>query len=207
MRGPARAVLYDYGNVLADWQPRALYTKLIDDPVRLDWFLSSVCTMAWHMENDRGVGMDANIESLAQTFPAEAELIRAWKSRFSEMVVGEIPGAKALIEQLAAQGTPLYCLTNMPAEVVEDCFGPFDFRRHFTDIIVSGVEKLAKPDPAIFALTLKRMGGLAAEDVFFADDNRANIEAAAAMGFRAHLFTDSKNLEAALRADGVLRSA
>jgi 2-haloacid dehalogenase len=74
---------------------------------------------------------------------------------------------------------------------------------HFADIIVSGVEKVAKPDPRIYEIVEQR-SGRAGADLFFTDDNPANIEAAEARGWDAHLFTDAAGLEAALVEAGML---
>ncbi|MCU0949025.1 MAG: HAD family phosphatase, partial [Porphyrobacter sp.] len=70
-------------------------------------------------------------------------------------------------------------------------------------IVVSGVEQIAKPDPAIYAITEARIGHRGAS-LFFTDDNPANIAAARARGWRAHLFTDAARLEAELGAAGLL---
>ena len=75
--------------------------------------------------------------------------------------------------------------------------------RHMRDVVISGVEKIAKPDPAIYQLALQRMN-LPAEAVFFTDDNVDNIEAAKALGFVTHLFDRPDTLRPALVAAGVL---
>ena len=51
------------------------------------------------------------------------------------------------------------------------------------DRVVSSQEKLVKPDPAIFAQLIER-GGLQPEGTLFIDDSLANVQAAAALGFR-----------------------
>jgi FMN phosphatase YigB (HAD superfamily) len=107
------------------------------------------------------------------------------------------------VSELAAANIPQYVLTNMPSEMVETCFGPFDFPRHFKDIIVSGDEKTAKPLKPIFDISLKRMGGLAAEEVFFTDDSPANIASAASYGFVTHLFEGPEGLRHAMRDAGL----
>ena len=55
------------------------------------------------------------------------------------------------------------------------------------DIAVSGAEKIAKPDPAIFALACRR-ADLTPGELLFVDDVAANIAAARALGFHVHLF-------------------
>ncbi|MEN9874391.1 MAG: hypothetical protein RL186_1288, partial [Pseudomonadota bacterium] len=153
-----RAVLFDYGNVLVSWSPRAFYARLIPDPARLNYFLEHVCPMSWHLLHDSGAPMSVTIPERQRQFPDFAAEIAAWQTGFGEMIVGEITGATALIPILHSAGIPQYVLTNMPSEMVDVCFSPFDFPRYFADIIVSGDEKTAKPGRAIYEIALARMG-------------------------------------------------
>lgn len=203
MPAPVRAVLFDYGNVLVGWSPRQLYARLIPDEDRLDYFLTHVCPMSWHMLHDEGTPMDVTIPARQAAFPDFADEIAAWKTGFADMITGEITGSTQLVGELAAANIPQYVLTNMPTEMVQTCFGPFDFPRHFADIIVSGDEKTAKPGRRIFDISLARMGNLNPEDVFFTDDSPANIEAAHSYGFKTHLFTDPDALRRAMRDAGL----
>jgi 2-haloacid dehalogenase len=200
---PIRAVLYDYGNVLVGWSPRKLYARMIAKPERLDYFLDKVCPMSWHLLHDTGAPMSETIPARQAIFPDFAEEIAAWETGFSEMITGEITGSTALLPILDAAGIDQYVLTNMPDEMVATCFGPFEFPQFFKDVIVSGTEKMAKPDRPIFELSLKRMGGLEPREVFFTDDSPANIAAAADMGFVTHLFESPKGLVAAMRDAGL----
>ena len=123
--------------------------------------------------------------------------IRAYATRFNETIPGPVPGSHALVERLDARGVPLYAITNFGAEFWAG-FRPSEpiFDR-FRDIVVSGEEKLAKPDPAIFALAEARFGR-SASTMLFIDDNRANVDAAAACGWHVHHFTDAAALESDL---------
>ena len=131
MPAPIRAVLFDYGNVLVGWSPRKLYARLIPDPDQLDYFLDHVCPMSWHMLHDEGQEMAVTIPARQAEFPEFAAEIAAWKTGFAEMITGEITGSTQLVSELAAANIPQYVLTNMPSEMVETCFGPFDFPRYF----------------------------------------------------------------------------
>jgi 2-haloacid dehalogenase len=200
---PIRAVLYDYGNVLVGWSPRKLYARLIAKPERLDYFLDRVCPMSWHLLHDQGEPMAKTIPARQAVFPDFADEIAAWKTGFGEMITGEITGTTALLPLLHAGGIAQYVLTNMPDEMVPTCFGPFAFPVYFKDVIVSGAEKMAKPDRPIFDLTLKRMGSLDPSEVFFTDDAPANIATAKDMGFVTHLFEGPEGLISAMRDAGL----
>jgi 2-haloacid dehalogenase len=197
------AVVFDVGRVLFEWQLGALFSKLIDDPAELAWFLAHVVTEEWHFEHDRGRALADMVPERIALFPDYEPHIRAYATRFNETIPGPVEGAHALVERLAAAGVPLFCLTNFGDEFWQQ-FRPtqpvFD---QFADIIVSGVEKVAKPDARIYEIVEARSGRKGAQ-LFFTDDNPANIAAAQARGWNAHVFTDAAGLEAALVDAGLL---
>lgn len=197
------AVVFDIGRVLFHWQLGALFEKLIDDRAELAWFLDNVVTEEWHFQHDSGRPLGDMIPERIAEYPAYESHIRAYAARFNETVPGPVEGAHALVERLHARGVPLYCLTNFGDELWER-FRPtqpiFDL---FDDVIVSGTEKLAKPDPAIYALAEARCGREGSA-LFFTDDNPANVAAARTRGWHAHVFTDAASLEMQLLAAGLL---
>ncbi len=198
-----QAVVFDIGRVLFHWQLSALFEKLIADEQELAWFLENVVTEEWHFEHDRGRALADMVPERIALYPQYEAHIRAYAERFNETIPGPVEGAHELVERLAGAGVPLYCLTNFGDEFFA-AFRPtqpvFD---HFEDIIVSGVEKVAKPDARIYAIVEERSGFDGAA-LFFTDDNAANIAAARARGWNAHLFTDAQGLEAALTDAGLL---
>lgn len=192
-----KAVVFDVGRVLFQWELRALFEKLIDDRQELDWFLANVVTEEWHFDHDRGRALAEMVPERIALFPAYEAHINAYATRFNETVPGPVAGSHDIVARLANKGVPLFCLTNFGDEFWQ-VFRPtqpiFD---HFEDIIVSGVEKVAKPDARIYEIVEAR-SGRSGDALFFTDDNPANIAAAQARGWDAHLFTDAAGLEAAL---------
>ncbi len=195
--------MFDIGRVLFHWQLGALFEKLIDHPEELDWFLANVVTEEWHFEHDAGRPLAEMVPERIALYPQYEAQIRAYATRFNETVPGPVEGSHELVARLAAAGVPLYCLTNFGDEFWQ-MFRPtqpvFD---HFADIIVSGVEKVAKPDARIYEIMEARSGRTGAA-LFFTDDNPANVAAARARGWDAHIFTDAASLEAQLVAAGLL---
>ena len=200
---PVSAVVFDVGRVMVRWDLRCLFGKLIDDPAELDWFLANVVTEQWHFQHDAGRPLAEMVPERIAEFPAYASQIEAYASRFNETVPGPVPGTIELVETLHGAGVPLYAITNFGAEFWE-CFRPewpvFD---RFGDIVVSGVEKVTKPDPAIYALAAKRFGH-APGAMLFIDDNLANITSARACGWQAHHFRDAACLAEDLRERGLI---
>ncbi|OYY91215.1 MAG: hydrolase [Sphingomonas sp. 28-66-16] len=202
------AVIFDVGKVLYDWSPRYLYATVfrersIGDDRALDAFLRDVLTTEWHFQHDAGRPFAETSAELIAQFPEHAELIALWGPRFLETLGDPIPGMPELVAELDDAGVPLFAITNFSGEF----WKPFRAREawlfdRFQDIVVSGDEKLIKPDPAIFALALDRFG-LRAAEAYFVDDNAANVDSAKALGIISHHFTDAAQLRADLAAHGV----
>jgi 2-haloacid dehalogenase len=136
-------------------------------------------------------------------FPEHADLIDAYRDRFNETIDRPIAGTHALVRRLHAKGVPLYALTNFGAEFFAGFRPTEPFFELFRDIVVSGEECVAKPDPRIYAICERRFGA-PSEALFFTDDNPANIAAANARGWQTHLFVDPPTLESELLARGLL---
>lgn len=198
------AVVFDLGKVLIDWDPRYLYRRHFGaDEAAMEEFLSSVCSMTWHTRCDAGVPMAENVRELAAHHPDKADLIRAWDEEWPAMFAGTIPGSVELLEQLHERGVPLFAITNYPADKWPHGLSLFPFLGRFRDVLVSGIEKLAKPDPEIFRRACGRFG-ISPETSLFIDDLAANVAAAAALGFEIHHFRGADGLEADLKARGLI---
>lgn len=200
---PIQAVVFDVGRVLVHWDMRALFGKLIADPAELEWFCTTVVTEAWHYQHDAGRPLAEMVAERKAEFPACADLIDAYATRFNETIPGPIEGTVTLVEELAARGVPLFAITNFGADLWPRFRPTLPVLGRFRDIVVSGVEKIAKPDPAIYALAERRFG-LPGPAMLFIDDNAANIAAARAAGWHGHHFSDPAVLEQDLVARGLL---
>jgi len=198
-----KALLWDFGNVLVRWNPRTLYSQVFSDSAECDRFLTEVCTMAWHLEHDRGVTFADNRKRLLERYPQYEAQILDWERRWPEMFSGAIPETEAAILAIDETGLPQYGLTNLSSEVFEHMKSLSPAFGRLKGIVVSGDEKLVKPDPAIFQVAIDRFGFDPGE-VLFVDDSAANIETARNMGFDVHHFTDPAALRPALEARGVL---
>ena len=199
----AKAVLWDIGNVIVRWNPRTLYSKIFPDPAECDRFLTSVCTMDWHLAHDRGVAFEDNRAELIARHPEHEAAIRAWGDRWWEMFSGPIPETESAIEALHRAGVPQFGLSNISQHTIEGTVAMSPAFGRLKGIVVSGDEGIIKPDPAIFRLASERFGHAPA-DMLFVDDGERNIAAARALGFDVHHFTDPAALRPALEARGLL---
>ena len=199
-----RSIVFDVGNVLVDWNPRAFFARHIANARTLDRFLSEVATLEWHSQHDAGRAFADTAAELITRFPEHAEHIRLWGDRFDEQLGDVLPGIAALVADLVAADIPLYAITNFSHE-----FWPAFAKREaallasFRDILVSGEVKLIKPDPAIYALALDRFG-LLPDEALFVDDREENVAAAETGGFLGHVFHDADTLRAAISGYGLL---
>ncbi|MFL6843272.1 MAG: HAD family hydrolase [Allosphingosinicella sp.] len=206
MTASPSAVIFDCGNVLYGWDPDSfLERQLPEDEARLR-FIEDIDLWGWHDTLDGGRPFDEAAAELSEKFPDYAQLISAWGGRFGETISDPVPGVHAIVDALDERGVPLYVITNFSA----DFWKPFRereeaFFRRFRGILVSGEEKLLKPDPAIYYRALDRFG-LKAEEALFVDDRAINVEGAEAVGMHGHLFTDAEGLRQRLRAEGLLPS-
>lgn len=192
-------VIFDVGNVLYRWDLRCLFEKLIDDKQELDWFLENVVTPEWHFEHDAGRALKDMVPERIAQFPQYEAHINAYAARFNETIPGPVHGSLELVERLAAQNVPIFGITNFGSEFWQDFLPTAPVFELFTDIVVSGDEKLLKPDAAIYQLALSRFG-VAAGQCLFIDDRLENIEGSEALGIKGHHFQDATALEQELRA-------
>jgi 2-haloacid dehalogenase len=198
-----RAVLFDLGGVLIDWNPRHLYRSLFAREADMERFLAEVCDARWNWEIDAGKPFLEAVRERQLRFPQQAELIGYWWSRWPEMLAGEIPGTVALLERLKVLGVPLYALTNWSLETFAMTRERFPFLAWFERIVVSGEEGMAKPDPRFFRLAIERCA-LDPERTLFIDDNPENVAAAREQGLDAVRFTAAAPLARTLAERGLL---
>lgn len=196
--------VFDLGGVLVDWNPRHLYRKLFGgDEAAMEHFLATVCTQAWNECQDAGRTFAEATTELVARHPEKIALIEAYGKRFDEMMAGPIAGTVEILAELRRRDVPLYALSNWSAETFPLAERRFDFLRWFRGIVLSGQEKVIKPDRRIFEILLARYG-LLPRDLVYIDDNAKNAAAAAALGMHGIHFVDPPALRRELVEVGLL---
>ncbi|NYH90538.1 HAD family phosphatase [Actinopolymorpha rutila] len=201
-RTPIQAVVFDVGGVLLDWNPRYLYRTLLADEAEVERFLAQVCTPEWNAAQDAGRTWAEGVAELTARFPEHRDLIHAYDERWAEMVAGTLEETVAVLDTLRAAGVPTYALTNFSAEKWTVACEEWPFLADLDGAVVSGVERVSKPDPAIYRLLLDRHD-LAADSTFYTDDVPVNVHAARSVGLRAEVFLDGSTLRGQLKAAGL----
>lgn len=202
MASEPRVVIFDFGGVLVDWNPRYLFRKLFDDASEMERFLAEVCTAHWNEQQDAGRSWAEAVADLVAQFPARAELIRAYHERWAEMVADAIHDSVAILDALKRAGHRLYGLTNWSHETFPLTRRRFAFFDWFDGIVVSGEERLIKPDRRLYITLLERYQIDPAGAVFI-DDNRVNVEAAVALGLHGIHFRSPSQLREELASLGL----
>jgi len=199
---PPSTVIFDLGGVLIDWDPRYLYRKLLSSEDEVERFLAEVCTPAWNARQDAGRTWAEAVAELTAKHPDHAELIAAFDKRWGETIGGAIPGTVEILRRLRDRGVRLLALTNWSAEKFDLTFPRFEWLSWFEGIVVSGRERLVKPDPQLFQILLDRYD-VEPDEAVYIDDVHHNVEAAAGFGLTALLFTGPEKLSAELAALGL----
>lgn len=183
-----KAIVFDVGGVLLDWNPRYLYRKLIDDENTMEQFLKDVTTSEWNVQSDLGRSHKQGCEELSAKFPHLTELIHAYDLRWQEMVPRVFEHSVELLMELDQAGWPIYGLTNFnQLKFAESRQRWSFFDAHFDGFVVSGEINLAKPDPKIYQ-HLEEKFGIKGDEIFFIDDVSHNIETAQSRGWQTILF-------------------
>ena len=198
------AIVFDFGGVLLDWNPRHLYRKLFhDDVIAMERFITEIGFAEWNAQQDKGRSMAQGVIELSRQFPQYASLIKAYDERWEESVAGPIQPTVDILHLLKQRGYPLYALSNWSAETFQRVRNKYSFFDWFEAIVLSGEVKLIKPDPLIFLVFLERTRQTA-EACLLIDDSEANIAAARQMGFQAIRFESAGQLREELIQRGLL---
>jgi 2-haloacid dehalogenase len=194
-------VIWDLGNVLVDWQPHAAVAAGMG-AAEATRFLDAYDFLAFNHRLDGGTTWEEAAADLARSHPQWADHAAAYRANFPAALVGEVPGTVDIVRELHAAGVPMWGLTNWPHEFWPHAPQRFDFLGLLDDVIVSGSERVAKPDPAIYEIAVSRTG-LSAEELVFVDDKEANVVAAIECGLDGILFTGADDLRHQLRDRGL----
>jgi putative hydrolase of the HAD superfamily len=105
------------------------------------------------------------------------------------------------LEALHGAGMTTALLSNMQHDMAEHARKNFGWLRHFDHQLFSCELRLIKPDVAIFARTIERIG-VPPEQTLFVDDREANIQAAQTIGLKAVPFRGVEDLRTELEEIG-----
>jgi haloacid dehalogenase superfamily, subfamily IA, variant 3 with third motif having DD or ED len=195
-------IIFDFGGVLVDWNPRHLYRNYFANEADMEHFLHTVCNDEWNIEQDRGRSLADGTQILQERFPEYRDLIALYYGKWETMLKSDIPETVALMYKLKER-YGVYGLTNWSGETITIAYARYAFFKDLDGIVVSSEEKLIKPDKRLYQILLDRYN-LKAEGCVFIDDNLRNVKAAKELGMAAIHFINPQQLKSELSTLGVL---
>lgn len=185
-------IIFDFGGVLVDWNPRYVFRDHFKDDEKMEWFLENICTDDWNIQQDGGRSLEEATNLLLGQYPEHTSEIEMYYGKWETMLKDLIPGTVEILYELKGK-YPLYGLTNWSAETFPIALKRFEFFQAFDGILVSGEEKLIKPDRKIFELMMDKFS-LKRENCLFIDDNLKNVEASREFGIETIHFISPEDL-------------
>lgn len=187
-------IIFDYGGVLLDWNPHYLYDPYFGDKEKAEWFLTNICTYEWNAQHDGGHRVAEGTAELVAEHPEWKKEIEMYYGEFMQMMGGQIEGMEDCVKQLKDKGYHIFGLSNWSEEtfaLVRHVYPVLDLME---GMVISGIEKVMKPNHRIFEIALERFGIMADETVFV-DDNPNNVKAACEVGIHGVLFSSRTQIE------------
>lgn len=187
-------IIFDYGGVLLDWNPHYLYDPYFGDKEKAEWFLTNICTYEWNAQHDGGRRVAEGTAELVAEHPEWKKEIEMYYGEFMQMMGGQIEGMEDCVKQLKDKGYHIFGLSNWSEEtfaLVRHVYPVLDLME---GMVISGIEKVMKPNHRIFEIALERFGIMADETVFV-DDNPNNVKAACEVGIHGVLFSSRTQIE------------
>lgn len=199
-----KAIIFDYGNVLIEWEPRYVYNRYFpNDPEGMERFFKEVDFLGWNAHQDRGRTFTEGVADLSSQFPQYTHLIQAYHDHWKDSIGISYTDTVEIMKQLKQKGYPLYGLSNWSAETFPYAQEKFDFFHLLDDMVVSGLVGHVKPEPEIYHLILEKIGR-PAQECLFVDDSLANIQQAQKMGFETIQFLSPEQLAGKLKSMDIL---
>jgi len=199
MTSPIKAIIFDYGNVLIEWNPRYVYLNHFpNDTEGMERFFKEVDFMGWNAKQDKGRTFREGVADLSAQFPHYSHLIQAYHDNWKDSIGVAYWETVEIMKQLKRKGYPLYGLSNWSAETFPYARAKYDFFNLLDDMVISGAVGYVKPEPEIYHIMLEKIGR-PAQECLFIDDSLANIQQAQKLGFQTVHFESSEQLARTLQ--------
>ena len=194
-----KAIIFDYGNVLLEWNPRHVYRHYFPgDNEGMEQFFHEVDFMGWNAQQDRGRTFKEGVADLSSQFPHHAHLIQAYHDHWKESIGNALTDTVEILKELKQAGYSLYGLTNWSAETFPYARAKYAFFDLFDDMVISGIVGHVKPEPEIYHILLEKIGR-PAQECLFIDDSLPNVKQAEKLGIKGIHFQSAEQLRSELK--------
>ena len=190
--------LFDLGGVFFDWDPNYFFKNIFDTEEEREYFLTEICSDEWNVKQDAGRTIQEAEEELIPKFPNYTEEIKMYYKNHRNMIKGTFNESIEVLSYLKQNKFECYVLSNWSAETFhgpeQNMVSDYSFLKNFDGLLISGEDKLIKPDNAIYQLAINRFN-LTPKETVFIDDKLENIKAAQNLNFKTIHLVDPKNIE------------
>ena len=186
--------LFDLGGVFFDWDPNHFFKDIFDREDERKYFLTEVCNDEWNIQQDAGRTIKEAESELIPKFPHYEKEIKMYYKNHRKMIKGTFISSIKVLEKLKKKNYECYVLSNWSAETFAGMSDDYPFLQLFNGLLISGEDKLMKPDAAIYELAINRFKLIPQETVFI-DDKFENIKAAKYLNLKTIHLVDPNKIE------------
>ena len=186
--------LFDLGGVFFDWDPNHFFKDIFDTSDERKYFLTEVCNDEWNVKQDAGRTIAEAESELIPKFPQYEKQIKMYYKYHRKMLKGTFDESIKVLKKLKKQNYECFVLSNWAAETFVGMTDDYPFLQLFDGLLISGEDKLMKPDSAIYELAINRFN-LNPNETVFIDDKLENIQAAKNLKILTIHLTDPSKIE------------
>ena len=186
--------LFDLGGVFFDWDPKHFFVNIFKETEEREFFLNKICNDSWNLKQDAGRSINEAELELIPKFPKYESQIKMYYANHRKMIKGTFKESIDVLNYLKNNNYECYVLSNWSAETFDGMLENYPFLKKFDGLLISGEDKLIKPDLAIYHLAIERFN-LIPQDCVFIDDKIENVEAAKNLNFNIIHLLDPKTIE------------
>ena len=190
--------LFDLGGVFFDWDPNHFFINVFKESKEREYFLNEICNDSWNIQQDAGRSINEAEFELIPKFPKYESQIKMYYANHRKMIKGTFEESIAVLNYLKNNNYKCYVLSNWSAETFKGMAEDYPFLKNFEGLLISGEDKLIKPDLAIYQLAIKRFN-LVPQDCVFIDDKLENVQAAKKLNFNIVHLTNPKTIGADIK--------
>jgi len=186
------------GNVLLNFKPEILLMELIGEKNRVDTFIRKVIHNKTWVNLDRGtLTHDEALEIYLCQYPEEKDILFPFFDQWINYLT-PIHENVEILRKLKKNNYKLYLLSNAIIEAYNILKDRYDFYSLFDGQVISGFEKVIKPEKAIYNLLVSRYN-LIPEESLFIDDTLGNLRPAKKLGMKIIWLKPDTDLKKELR--------
>ena len=186
--------LFDLGGVFFDWDPNHFFKDIFDKNEEREYFLSKVCNDEWNIQQDAGRTIKEAEAILIPKFPHYEQQIKMYYKNHRNMIRGTFNSSIQVLDKLKKQNYDCYVLSNWSAETFVGMTDDYPFLQLFDGLLISGEDKMMKPNAEIYELAITRFN-LIPQETIFIDDKLENIEAAKKLNLKTIHLVDPNKIE------------